>query len=124
MQPHRIEPPCPTNNIVDLSTALPRIEDSAVWKKRAEDVRENEWALYQKSLAVVDQALDRILARPFDPLTIGELVKLVDVAFALGRRAAGLPPDNSQQSNSDSAFIREVDQTLNKIYGQGVNGSS
>lgn len=124
MKHHRFHSPCPTNNIVDLSTALPCLEDSVVWKKRAEEVRENEWALYQKSLAVIDQALDHILARPFDPITIGDLVKLIETAFALGRRAVGLSSDKSHQSNSDSAFMREVDQTLNKVYGQNVNGSS
>ena len=122
----RIHSPCIANNIVDLSTALPPLQDSAVWTKRAEDVRENEWALYQKSLAVLHQALDRILARPFDPVTIGELCNLIEVAFALGRRACGLPAQESDKKdpNGDAAFMREVDQTLNKIYGANGNGSS
>ena len=125
-RPH-IQTHCPTTNIVDLSTALPSLEDSAAWKKRAEEVRENEWVLYKKSLAAMDNALDRILARPFDPITIADLVKLIEVAFALGRRAVGLPLDSSKDStdaNSHSAFMREVDQTLEKIYGQQGNGSS
>jgi len=110
--------PCPPTNIVDLSP-LPQLEDSAVWKKRAEDVRENEWLLYRKSLAVIDRALDRILARPFDPVTIDELVKLIEVGFALGRRAVGLPEASNDfpGSSSHAAFMREVDQTLAKIYG-------
>ena len=88
-----IQTPCPTNNIVDLTTALPSLQNSAVWKNRAEEVRENEWVLYKKSLAVIDKALDRIRARPFDPITIADLVKLIEVAVDLGRRAAGVPVD-------------------------------
>jgi hypothetical protein len=126
MKPNHNYESCPPTNIVDLSTALPSLKDSAVWKKRTEDVRENEWALYQKSLAVLHQALDRILARPFDPITIGELCNLIEVAFALGRRACGLPAQESDKKdpNGDAAFMREVDHMLNKVYGTESNAKA
>jgi hypothetical protein len=105
------------SNIVQLSTTPPPLEDSALWKKRAEEVRESEWALYEKTLEVVDKALDCMLARPFDPVSIRDMAKLLEVAFTLGRRAVGLPLDGSQQpftSNSNFSFVPpQVDHTQN-----------
>src|SRR5687767_3791428 len=62
------------------------------------------------------QTRDLILARPFDPVTIGDLAKLIDAAFALGRRAAGLPADGPIGSD-DPPFMREFEEALRKIYG-------
>jgi hypothetical protein len=104
----------------------PELDSSSVWFQRAQQLREHEWQLHLTSLSIIENALDRYAACPFEKITVSELTRLIDLAFKLGRRAVGLPLDGSadqtfsqswQDQPAEAAHLREIDRAINEVYG-------
>src|SRR5688500_8975608 len=114
-----MKPRCKTPTLKQI---IPRLENSAAWKKHSDEVRENEWALYKKMLALLHQALDQRAARYFDKMTVDEIAVLVEAALKLGSHALGIPYPATNAAlkkpagDLDSAR-RDMETDLRRAYG-------
>jgi hypothetical protein len=92
-------------------------DETSSWKERAERFRLQEWLLHEQMLQAASDAAREIQKRP-RLASLNDIVKLYDLAFALGRRACGMPLEPPAVPEFEPPFSHpDVQTALDRIYG-------
>ncbi len=78
-------------------------KETADLRKRAELFRQQEWLLHEEMLAAAWEAIGKIRASKRTP-NLSEIVRLLQLASDLGRRACGMPLQSSSSNALASAY--------------------
>lgn len=88
------------------------------WAKRAGELREKEWEITQKALALVSKLMDRLLKRMRGRATIQDTARLLEIASKVGRLSTGLATERGELSGVDGEPIKvDLEIALKKVYG-------
>jgi hypothetical protein len=88
------------------------------WKERAERFRLQEWLLHEEMLQAASEAVRELRKHP-GRASLNDIVKVIDLAFILGRTACGMPLEPAKPAEFEPPFSQpDIEAALNKIYGQ------
>ncbi len=92
-------------------------DETSDWRGRAERFRLQEWLLHEQMLQAASDAIAQLRKHP-RRASLSDIVKLHELAFALGRRACGMPLDPPPAARPEPPPRRpDVQAALRKIYG-------
>ena len=95
---------------------------AAVWGKRQQEVRQEEWELHAECIQAGREALKRFYEKG-KGATLGDIARILELASTLGRLASGLATDKMEITGEAGRPVRiEVTLALEKIYGQPIPG--
>jgi hypothetical protein len=104
----------------EASEAMVRSK-SAEWLKRAEQVREREWQMHERCIAVAEKALKAFMDREKVYANLADISRILEVASKLGRLAAGMATEKTEVTGEDGGPIRvEFEAMLKKIYSEAA----
>jgi hypothetical protein len=96
------------------------LKEAQDFRSRAECFRVQEWLLHEKILQAASDVLHELQKHP-NRANLQDLVKLIDLAFVLGRRACGAPLDRAEQATLEPpSGYPDSKARLIKIYGPKV----
>jgi len=98
--------------------ARQQAEENERWTEREEKMRERQWQMFERLLAVAGTLLERVLFRRKREATLAEVSRMLELAAQLGRLATD--PGNSRDGVSagwSPAFEAEWERSLLKVYG-------
>lgn len=100
------------------------LRDEAMgWKERAERFRLQEWLLHEEMLQAAAAAARELRKHPART-NLKDVVKLLDLASILGRRACGMPLDPASAPEPEMPFGHpDAKAALEKIYGPGSSSN-
>jgi hypothetical protein len=96
------------------------LKETQDFRSRAECFRLQEWLLHEKILQAASDVLHELQKHP-NRASLQDLVKLIDLAFVLGRRACGAPLDPAEQATLEPpSGYPDSKARLLKIYGPKI----
>jgi hypothetical protein len=92
-------------------------DETRDWKERVERFRIEEWLLHEEMIQAAFEALHQLRKRPGLP-SLGDLLKIIELASRLGRLACGMPLDPAAEAKPDPpSGYPDAEAALLKIYG-------
>lgn len=91
-------------------------KETSDYKERARLFREQEWLLHEQMCVVALDAVREFKKHP-ERVKMSQLVKLIDLASVLGRRAAGMPLDPKSAEPDPTPDNSDFEAALRKVYG-------
>jgi hypothetical protein len=88
----------------------------AVCQNRSEQLREQEWQMAQRLLALASTLITRLRLQT-DYASPSQIHTLLDLASRLGRLSCALPTDSLQLLPTHGSLPPEVQDALNRVYG-------
>jgi hypothetical protein len=100
------------------SDALHRLlhREARTMEERADQFRQQEWALHEGMMLMAQGIIENLRKYPRST-SINDVVKLIDFASRLGRRAAGMPIDHTEPPPAPPALDLEWEAAIRKAYG-------
>jgi hypothetical protein len=92
----------------------------AVCQDRSEQLREQEWQMAQRLLALASTLITRLRLQT-DGASPSQIHALLDLASRLGRLSCAPPADRLELSPTHGSLPPEVQEALNRIYGSASN---
>jgi hypothetical protein len=93
-------------------------DEASNWKERVERFRLQEWLLHEEMLQAATAAARQLRNRP-GRAGFNDMLKLYELAFALGRRACGLPLEPAPAAEpAPTPLYPGTEAALEKIYGK------
>ena len=92
-------------------------DEATDWKERAERFRLQEWLLHEEMVEAALAAVREFKKNP-NRIKLTDLVRLLDLASVLGRRATGLPLDPGSTQPDVPPVPDGFEAALRKIYGE------
>lgn len=87
------------------------------WQERARRFRDAEWRLREDMMQAGQAALAQF-GRTRGRASVPSIVRLIDLASRLGRRAAGLPENGAAPASAaDAPLMPDFEAALRKVYG-------
>jgi hypothetical protein len=100
-----------------------QLRRDAAWRRRTERLRQQQWEMGQKLLETAQTLLQRLLKRPGLDASIPEIIRLLELASALGTKAVGLEAEkNELTAHLEVSFRVQMEAALKKVYGQPLPG--
>jgi hypothetical protein len=90
------------------------------WQERAHNFRLQEWLLHEQMMAAAMSAVREFEKHP-GRASLTDLVKLLELASVLGRRACGLPLDPAEAAPAPPSIRPEFEEALRKVYGSDAS---
>ena len=88
----------------------------AVCRDRSEQLREQEWQMAQRLLALASTLITRLRLQT-DCASPSQIHALLDLASRLGRLSCALPTDRPEALPACGSLPPEIQEALNRIYG-------
>lgn len=98
-------------------------DETQDWHARLERFRIQEWLLHEEMIQTASAALHQIRKRPGLP-RLGDVLKIIELGFTLGRLACGMPLDPAAEPKPQppSGYL-DAEAALLKIYGSDDSGN-
>lgn len=111
-----------TPDLKPKAVQVSTIQPLEAWSARADQLRQQEWEMAQKLLAISRALLRRISTRDEFKASLAEISRMLDLASRLGRLATGLATDHQQLSGpAGNPIPIDITVALDRIYGPSVS---